>query len=64
MFKYIFMFWNIASQFNLILVSQSTCNLFVEVKENTERKNKSSEIFHISNKSKIFTELEIFSMLA
>lgn len=44
-----------ASQFNLILVSQSKCNLCVAVKENKERKNKSSEISRISDKSKIFT---------
>lgn len=53
-----------ASQFNLILVSQSKCNLCVAVKENTKRKNESNEIFHISDKSKIFIQPEIFSMLA
>lgn len=43
-----------ASQFNLILVSQSKCNLCVAVKENKERKNKSSEIFHISDEQNFY----------
>lgn len=53
-----------ASQFNLISVSQSKCNLCVAVKENTEGKTERSEICHISDKSKIFIQPEIFSMLA